>query len=137
MELLKNALRATVETHRGGEGNAMPKVQVMIASGEQDVTFKIVDEGGGIKRSELKQVWTYLHSSAARPPIAEDLKKDNRHNRQSCALAGYGIYSRPLVFRQSLHVMSCVCRHGIALESSIRAILWREFSDSINGRVRH
>ena len=93
LELLKNALRATVETHRGGEGNAMPKVQVMIASGEQDVTFKIVDEGGGIKRSELKQVWTYLHSSAARPPIAEDLKKDNRHNRQSCALAGYGIYS--------------------------------------------
>ena len=91
LELLKNALRATVETHRGGEGNAMPKVQVMIASGEQDVTFKIVDEGGGIKRSELKQVWTYLHSSAARPPIAEDLKKDNRHNRQSCALAGYGI----------------------------------------------
>lgn len=90
LELLKNAMRSTVERH-GGDGRELPMVQIMIAHGDEDVTFKICDEGGGICRSEIEDVWTYLHSSARRPPIAEDLKQENRHNNSVGALAGYGM----------------------------------------------
>lgn len=91
LELLKNAMRATVERH-GSNGSELPMVQIMIAHGSEDVTFKICDEGGGIARSEVNAVWTYLHSSAKRPPVAEDLKQENRHNANSVgALAGYGM----------------------------------------------
>merc|ERR1712146_528885 len=90
LELLKNAMRSTVETHRNKSGR-LPMVQIMIAHGDEDVTFKICDEGGGIPRSEIDAVWTYLHSSATRPPIAEDLKQENRHNTSVGVLAGYGM----------------------------------------------
>jgi len=90
LELLKNALRATVERHCSS-GGELPMVQIMIAHGDEDVTFKICDEGGGIPRSEINAVWTYLHSSAQRPPVAEDLKQENRHKNTVGALAGYGM----------------------------------------------
>ena len=89
-ELLKNAMRSTVETH-AHKGGALPMVQIMIAHGDEDVTFKICDEGGGIPRSNVDSVWTYLHSSAKRPPVAEDLKQENRHTNNVGVLAGYGM----------------------------------------------
>eukprot|EP00656_Telonema_subtile_P003394 TRINITY_DN11552_c0_g1_i1.p1 TRINITY_DN11552_c0_g1~~TRINITY_DN11552_c0_g1_i1.p1 ORF type:complete len:498 (+),score=103.64 TRINITY_DN11552_c0_g1_i1:63-1556(+) len=90
LELLKNAMRSTVERHGHDEG-PLPMVQIMVAHGAEDVTFKICDEGGGIPRSEMGAVWTYLHSSAQRPPVAEDLKQENRHTNAVGALAGYGM----------------------------------------------
>ena len=46
-ELLKNALRATVNFH-GVDAAAFPPVEVVIARGRSDVTIKISDRGGGI-----------------------------------------------------------------------------------------
>ena len=56
LELLKNSLRATVETHGT---DAMPPVKVIIADGEdnEDVIVKVSDEGGGIKRSNIPLIW--------------------------------------------------------------------------------
>jgi len=39
-ELLKNAVRATVESHSGMKGAAMPPVQVIIASNDTDFIIK-------------------------------------------------------------------------------------------------
>jgi pyruvate dehydrogenase kinase 2/3/4 len=61
-ELLKNALRATVETH--GDADALPEVQVVVARGHHDVTVKVSDQGGGIPHHEVSRCWTYLHSTA-------------------------------------------------------------------------
>mmetsp|Transcript_85 Transcript_85/g.339 ORF Transcript_85/g.339 Transcript_85/m.339 type:complete len:470 (+) Transcript_85:111-1520(+) len=56
-ELLKNACAATVRRHRGtGE---LPAVRVIVARGEEDMTIKVEDEGGGIARSRLSEVWSY------------------------------------------------------------------------------
>jgi pyruvate dehydrogenase kinase 2/3/4 len=46
-ELLKNALRATVNFH-GVDNENLPVVDVVIARGRSDVTIKISDRGGGI-----------------------------------------------------------------------------------------
>ena len=36
----------------------------MVAEGVEDVTIKVSDEGGGIRRSGLPRIWTYLYSTA-------------------------------------------------------------------------
>jgi pyruvate dehydrogenase kinase 2/3/4 len=68
-ECLKNACRATVErcAAQGIRVDETP-VKVIFAEGREDVTIKISDEGGGIARSEMGRIFSYLHSTAA-PPV--------------------------------------------------------------------
>lgn len=58
-EVLKNSLRAVVETH-GVDCENYPPVKVIVAEGNEDITIKISDEGGGIPRSALPLVWTFM-----------------------------------------------------------------------------
>ena len=59
-ELLKNAAAATVDFHasRGG-GGGLPPVRIVVACGENEMAIKVADEGGGIARSRLAEVWSY------------------------------------------------------------------------------
>lgn len=70
-ELLKNSMRATVEHHGLDD---MPPIRVVIADGEEneDVVIKVSDEGGGIKRSHMNRVWSYLYTTAD-PSILESM----------------------------------------------------------------
>mmetsp|Transcript_79766 Transcript_79766/g.159275 ORF Transcript_79766/g.159275 Transcript_79766/m.159275 type:complete len:409 (-) Transcript_79766:223-1449(-) len=70
-ELLKNSMRATVDFH-GGKEEKLPDIQVILAQGEQDVTIKVGDEGGGMQLGEAKKCWTYLHTTAPPPPELEE-----------------------------------------------------------------
>lgn len=79
-ELLKNSCRATVRRHQqdqevvtgGGSLNAnanvgdkkLPPIRVIIVKGEEDVTIKIADKGGGIPRSYMNKLWKFAHSTA-------------------------------------------------------------------------
>lgn len=58
-ELVKNALRAVVERFADLEAD-FPPIQMVIAYGREDVTIKISDQGGGIARSRIPLVWTYM-----------------------------------------------------------------------------
>ncbi len=49
-ELVKNSMRAVVETH--GDAPSLPPVKIVVVEGEEDCTIKISDEGGGIKVSQ-------------------------------------------------------------------------------------
>jgi len=64
LELLKNALRATMDRHL--HGDCLPPVEVVIADGmdNEDVVIKISDEGGGIPRSQVDKIWSYLFTTA-------------------------------------------------------------------------
>ncbi|CAD5112673.1 unnamed protein product [Dimorphilus gyrociliatus] len=84
-ELFKNALRAVVETH--GQKDSLPDIKVMICKGNEDLTIKIHDEGGGISRSQLPLLFNYMYSTAPRPPSPAAAS--------STPLAGYG-YGLPL-----------------------------------------
>ncbi|KAF9945014.1 hypothetical protein BGZ70_004137, partial [Mortierella alpina] len=86
-ELLKNAMRATCETHlRDGRPMTtalsstssssplstentptaarprLPHVDLTLVDGGEDVTIKITDQGGGLALSEIEKVWSYTYS---------------------------------------------------------------------------
>ncbi len=44
-----------------------PTIRLVVAEGGEDVTIKVSDEGGGIPRSGLPNIWTYLYSTAKSP----------------------------------------------------------------------
>ena len=88
LELLKNSLRATVETHRFKK--TMPPIQVILADGEtEDVVIKVSDQGGGIKRSHMDKIWSYLFTTA---DIDQEAFLDNPADfDERSPLAGLGV----------------------------------------------
>ena len=90
-ELVKNSLRAVVERY-GVEADFYPEIRVVIAEGKEDITVKISDEGGGIARSGMPHVWSYLYTTAEPP----DLDESNRSGyRAPLAGFGYGLHICP------------------------------------------
>ncbi|KAF9925852.1 hypothetical protein FBU30_004440 [Linnemannia zychae] len=74
-ELLKNAMRATCETHLNNGSpislglssttasrSKLPPVKLVLVDGGEDVTIKISDEGGGMALSDMDKIWSYVHS---------------------------------------------------------------------------
>ena len=68
--MLKNAIRATVENYNAGaylnnaggyvlKDNGMPAIKLIVSKGDYDVSIKISDEGGGIKRRTMPRIWSY------------------------------------------------------------------------------
>lgn len=67
-ELLKNSLRAVVERF-GIDYDDWPEIRLVAAEGKEDITIKISDEGGGIPRSGMPLVWTYMYTTANKPLV--------------------------------------------------------------------
>ncbi|KAD5507951.1 hypothetical protein E3N88_15654 [Mikania micrantha] len=65
-ELVKNSLRAVEERFMDSDKIA-PPIRIIVADGLEDVTIKVSDEGGGIPRSGLPRIFTYLYSTAKNP----------------------------------------------------------------------
>lgn len=106
-ETLKNSLRATVEFHgpklkaKMAEENGVdadsidindlkfPPIKVIISEGSEDIAIKISDEGGGIPRSEVPLIWTYLYTTVSETPT---LSPDHQTSfRAPMAGFGYGL----------------------------------------------
>jgi pyruvate dehydrogenase kinase 2/3/4 len=49
------------------EPSAYPPIRLILAQGDEDVTIKISDEGGGIPRSGMPLVWTYSYTTCNDP----------------------------------------------------------------------
>lgn len=62
--LLQNACFAVAQRHRHSSCRP-PLVRAIFAHGEEEVTVKVSDEGGGIPRSDLPLAWSYFSPSAA------------------------------------------------------------------------
>mmetsp|Transcript_836 Transcript_836/g.1376 ORF Transcript_836/g.1376 Transcript_836/m.1376 type:complete len:426 (-) Transcript_836:105-1382(-) len=96
LELLKNSMRATVDWH-GVDGD-FPPIKVVIADGDdnEDVIIKVSDEGGGIPRSNMKKIWSYLFTTAD-PAIQEGMISVNPTDDHAIdsPLAGLG-YGLPI-----------------------------------------
>ncbi|KAK2646731.1 hypothetical protein Ddye_021926 [Dipteronia dyeriana] len=89
-ELVKNSLRAVQERFMDSDKIA-PPVRIIVADGLEDVTIKVSDEGGGIARSGLPKIFTYLYSTA-RNPLDENCDLGTADN---VTMAGYG-YGLPI-----------------------------------------
>lgn len=96
LELLKNSMRATVDHH--GVDADFPPIRVIIADGDdnEDVVIKVSDEGGGIPRSNMKKIWSYLFTTAD-PAIQEGMVSVNPTDDHAIdsPLAGLG-YGLPI-----------------------------------------
>lgn len=90
-ETLKNSLRAVVETH-GAEKEDFPVTKVIIAEGKEDITIKISDEGGGIPRSAIPLVWTYMYTTVDATP---ELDPSFNASDFKAPMAGFG-YGLPI-----------------------------------------
>lgn len=90
-ELVKNSLRAVHDKYEDSDEPA-PPVQVVVAEGSEDVTIKVSDEGGGIPRSDLPRIFTYLYSTASSPLPDMD---GSGETDGPAVLAGYG-YGLPV-----------------------------------------
>lgn len=113
LELLKNSMRATVETHGIDK---MPSIKIVIADGEdnEDVVLKVSDEGGGIKRSNIDRIWSYLYTTA-HPSVLQRMLDDSSNDMKdfdtASPLAGLG-YGLPIsrnyarIFDGDLKIMS-------------------------------
>lgn len=66
-EVMKNSMRATMENMKAlGETDPEP-INVIISHGDNDISIKISDMGGGIPRCEMSKVWNYTYTTAAAP----------------------------------------------------------------------
>lgn len=90
-ELLKNSLRAVVERYGVDNEDHFPPVKVIVVEGSEDITIKISDEGGGIPRSALPMIWTYLYTTMS----DEGLETTIQESDFKAPMAGFG-YGLPL-----------------------------------------
>ncbi|KAG2430960.1 hypothetical protein HXX76_009926 [Chlamydomonas incerta] len=90
-ELVKNSLRAVQDRFADSDDPA-PPIRLVVAEGGEDVTLKVSDEGGGIPRSGLANIWTYLYSTAKSPV---DPRQVEDADSGPVVLAGYG-YGLPI-----------------------------------------
>ncbi|XP_059632032.1 pyruvate dehydrogenase (acetyl-transferring) kinase, mitochondrial [Cornus florida] len=90
-ELVKNSLRAVQERFVNSDKVA-PPIRIIVADGLEDVTIKVSDEGGGIARSGLPKIFTYLYSTAKNPL---DELPDDDVTANVATMAGYG-YGLPI-----------------------------------------
>ncbi|CAH6721274.1 hypothetical protein CLIB1444_05S07448 [[Candida] jaroonii] len=109
-ETLKNSLRATIEFHLPILKQKMidenpnltpedidindlkfPPIKVIISEGSEDIAIKISDEGGGIARSEIPLIWTYLYTTVEETPILDS----DGSNSFRAPMAGFG-YGLPI-----------------------------------------
>ncbi|OWZ36265.1 hypothetical protein LQV05_006392 [Cryptococcus neoformans] len=90
-ELLKNSLRAVVERYGVDNDDEYPPIKVVVVEGREDITIKISDEGGGIPRSAIPHIWTYLYTTMS----DEGLEDTIQGSDFKAPMAGFG-YGLPL-----------------------------------------
>ena len=90
-ELLKNSLRAVVERFGHSEEDRLPPIKVIVVEGKEDITIKISDEGGGIPRSAIPLIWTYMYTTME----GQGLDQNFNDSDFKAPMAGFG-YGLPL-----------------------------------------
>ncbi|XP_043931479.1 pyruvate dehydrogenase (acetyl-transferring) kinase isozyme 1, mitochondrial isoform X2 [Protopterus annectens] len=83
-ELFKNSMRATMENHL--DKNDHPPVRVNVTLGNEDLTVKISDRGGGVPLRKVDLLFNYMYSTAPYPRV---------ENARAAPLAGFG-YGLPI-----------------------------------------
>lgn len=88
-ELLKNSMRAVVESHQ--DKDDLPAIEIIIADGDknEDVCIKISDQGGGIIRSKTMKIYDYFYTTA--PQQFENLTAADFSVDTPMSGLGYGL----------------------------------------------
>jgi len=90
-ELIKNSLRAVVERFGIENEDEFPPIKVVVVEGKEDITIKLSDEGGGIARSAIPLIWTYMYTTME----SQSLDSNFQASDFKAPMAGFG-YGLPL-----------------------------------------
>jgi len=88
-EIFKNSMRATMEYHEDAE--KVPDIDVLIAKSHHDITIKISDQGGGINKKTVENVFLYLYTSATRVKLGGGDMGGTTSNSTPMHGLGYGL----------------------------------------------
>lgn len=102
-ELLKNSLRAVVERYGPDREDHFPPIKVIVVEGKEDITVKISDEGGGIPRSAIPLIWTYMYTTMEGQNLDQDFHASDF--RAPMAGFGYGLPLSRLVRTRNYHAL--------------------------------
>merc|ERR1712157_75133 len=58
----------------------IPPIKIVVVKGKEDVTIKVADRGGGVSRSQLKDIWTFTKSTLYHSQHDNNYKKDFCNN---------------------------------------------------------
>ena len=117
-EVIKNSMRATVENTRKQGLASLSPIRVLISKTDVDITIKISDQGGGIPRSQMENLFKYMYTTAGSVGKAH---RDLVRNSQVPPMAGLG-YGLPLsrlyarYFQGDLDISSI---HGVGTDCFI------------------
>lgn len=125
-EILKNAMRATVEFYTLGnsildqasyrlvtDDTDLPEVKVEVYKGKNEVVIKISDKGGGIPPHKLQDVWSFGYSTVCDSNSQLNAQTSLAVNLVRPDMAGYG-FGLPLArsfaryFGGDIHIQSCL-----------------------------
>jgi pyruvate dehydrogenase kinase 2/3/4 len=132
-ELLKNSLRAVVERYGVDHEENFPPIKVVVVEGKEDITIKISDEGGGIPRSAIPLIWTYMYTTME----SQSLDSNFQASDFKAPMAGFG-YGLPLsrLVRVSSFLLAGVFQPA-HLSMAVCAILWRRSAVDLYGWIWH
>lgn len=97
-EVLKNAMRATVENNPGNYNN-LPDIIITLANNNKDFIIKVSDRGGGIPHDIVDKVWNYNFTTADSPTdnqdqmggiLGEVMSPGGRAGQSASRMHGYG-----------------------------------------------
>jgi len=116
-EVMKNSMRATVE-QAVRFGTDVHPIKVLVSKTDSDITIKISDNGGGVPRSAMDNLFKYMYTTAGRVGRAH---QDMVRKSEIPPMAGLG-YGLPLsrlyarYFQGDLDISSV---HGIGTDCFI------------------
>uniref|UniRef100_A0ACB8EVS2 [Pyruvate dehydrogenase (Acetyl-transferring)] kinase isozyme 2 n=1 Tax=Sphaerodactylus townsendi TaxID=933632 RepID=A0ACB8EVS2_9SAUR len=67
LTLEKNAMRATVESHESSP--TLPSIKVMVSLGQEDLSIRMSDRGGGVPLRKIERLFSYMYSTAPKPDL--------------------------------------------------------------------
>jgi len=70
------------------QSRPIPPIVVVIVKGDEDVTIKVADRGGGIPRSKMVNVWKFAHSTATENEQSSDFGVDETTGTK---IRGFGL----------------------------------------------
>jgi hypothetical protein len=89
------------------QAQPIPPIVVVVVKGDEDVTIKVADRGGGIPRSKMVNLWKFAHSTAKEEEGASEFGLDTTTGAK---IRGFGlqlarIYARYLGGELTLKTM--------------------------------
>ncbi|KAF0693633.1 Aste57867_15418 [Aphanomyces stellatus] len=109
----------TVFPPSGAAGSAMPPITVVISQGAEDLTIKISDEGGGVRRSEWRQLWHYTYTTTE--TIDPAVFRGEVNFREHFSGGGYGMPISRLFARYFGGELSFMSSEGYGSSAFIQA----------------